>query len=268
MNEVYGQQAEAIDGRLQLAGISTVISCFGWTVDRCIDTIDNLIARGVDGLILSLPDDRDSRIIDLISSADVPVVLLDREVPGALYDAVLTDHSVGMFDAIRHLDEVGRTKIGLIVMSPRTRPGRSCLAFYAQALTTLGIEYSPNLVVQTEELSNETGRAATKYLLTQGVNAIIAATPMVSLAGVMAELALAGVEYPKDVSLIGFHEHELSLLKYPRLSVITREVRDIGTVAGDLLVDRLAKPSSPSVMKTVPTRFSLGESTDPQLPPR
>lgn len=268
LNEIYGQQAEAVDGQLQRAGISTVISCFGWSVERCLETMNNLIARGVDGLIMSLPDDRDPRIVEAVLSAEVPIVLLDREVAGAIYDAVLTEQSVGISDAIRHLKEVGRSRIGFIAMSLRTRPGRAALASYAEALTANGFEYSPSLVVQTDQFTNETGREAASYLLNQGVDAIVAATPMASLAGVMAQLADAGVSYPKDVSLIGFHEHELSLAKYPRLSVITRSVRDIGVIAGDLIVDRLAHPERPAIVRTVPTWFSVGESSDPASLPR
>lgn len=268
LNEIYGQQAEAVDGQLQLGGISTVISCFGWSVERCLETMHNLIARGVDGLVMSLPDDRDPRIVEAVTSADVPLVLLDREVAGAMYDAVLTDQSAGVSDAILHLKAVGRSKIGLIAMSPRTRPGRAAVAAYAGALTANGFEYSPPLVVQTDQFTNETGRESMAYLLTQGVDAVIAATPMVSLAGVMAQLADAGVSYPRDISLVGFHEHELSLAKYPRLSVITRSVRNIGVISGDLIVERLADPSGPAIVRTVPTWFSLGESSDPQSAPR
>lgn len=268
LNEIYGQQAEAVDGQLQQAGISTVISCFGWSVERCLETMQTLIARGVDGLIMSLPDDRDPRVVEAVMSAEVPIVLLDREVPGAIYDAVLTDQTVGISDAILHLKEAGRSRIGFLAMSLRTRPGRAALASYADSLTANGFEYSPSLVVQTDQFTNETGRESAAYLLTQGVDAIVAATPMASLAGVMAQLAEAGVSYPKDVSLIGFHEHELSLAKYPRLSVITRSVPDIGVIAGELILNRLARPAGPAVVRTVPTWFSLGESSDPRTTPR
>lgn len=268
LNEIYGRQAEAVDGQLQQAGISTVISCFGWSVERCLETMNTLVARGVDGLIMSLPDDRDPRIVEAVTSAEVPIVLLDREVAGGIYDAVLTDQSVGVSDAIRHLKEVGRSRIGFIAMSLRTRPGRAALAAYADALTANGFEYSPSLVVQTDQFTNETGRESAAYLLTQGVDAIVAATPMASLAGVMAQLAEDGVSYPRDVSLVGFHEHELSLAKYPRLSVITRSVSDIGVIAGDLILNRLSHPAGPAVVRTVPTWFSLGESSDPRKPER
>jgi LacI family transcriptional regulator len=264
LNEVYAAQAEAVDTVLRPNGKLTVVSTFGWSVDACIDTIHTLRGRGIDGLIVGLPDDSDPRIVEVISEAGPPVVLLDREIPGVIYDAVLTDQEPGMFEAIRHLTSAGRRRIGLIAMTRRTRPGRAALAAYGAALTSEGIEYRPDLVVQTDTFDRESGYSAARHLISHGVDAVIAATPVAALAGVMACLADEGLAYPADVSLIGFHEHELSLAKRPKLSVIARDVREIGTIAGQMILTRLERPDDPSTVAVVPTWFVPGESSDPR----
>ncbi len=75
----------------------------------------------------------------------------------------------------------------------------------------------------------------------------------------------AGVTFPSDISLVGFHENELSLAKHPRLSVINRAVSEIGEVAGRMMLQRLADPDQPALVETLPTWFVIGESSDPRL---
>jgi LacI family transcriptional regulator len=264
LNEVYGRQAEGVDAVLRDAGVLTVISCFGWSVQDCLQTMTTLIGRGIDGLILALPDDRDPRIQRAVLESPVPLVILDREVPGAIYDSVMTDQFPGMSAAVTHLSEVGRHRIGLIAMTPRTRPGRTALAAYSQSLGENGLEYRPDLIVQTDTFDGPSGAAAAEYLLSKDVDAILSATPMSALAGVLHQLGDAGVSFPDDVSLIGFHENELSLAKHPRLSVINRSVGEIGEVAGQMMLRRLADPAQPAMVETLPTWFVAGESSDPR----
>lgn len=263
LNEVYAAQAEGVDSVLRPNGELSVVSSYGWTVEACVDTLKTLYGRGVDGLIVGLPDDTDQRMISAVIDAPVPIVLLDREVRGAVYDAVLTDQTGGMSEAVSHLASVGRSQIGLIAMTPKTRPGRAALSAYATALNDQGFEYRPDLVVQTDTFDRDAGFRAAEHLLSKGANAVIAAAPMATLAGVMVYLSSVDISFPRDVSLVGFHEHELSLAKHPRLSVITRDVTGIGKTAGELMLKRLANATEPAEVRTVPTWFVNGESSDP-----
>ncbi len=263
LNEVYAVQAEGVDAILRPHGELSVVSSFGWTVEACVDTIATLCGRGIDGLIVGLPDDTDPRMVRAVIESPVPMVLLDREVMGSAHDAVLTDEAPGMSHAIAHLALVGRSKIGMIAMTLKTRPGRATLSAYTAALNDEGLEYRPDLVVQTNTFDRVSGFRAAARLVASGVDALIVATPMASLAGVIGYLSNLNMSYPRDISLVGFHEHELSMAKRPRLSVITRDVRGIGELAGELMLTRLANLEGPPVIRTVPTWFVTGESSDP-----
>lgn len=264
LNEVYGRQAEGVDRVLRESGVLTVISTSSWSVDSCLSMMNTLVGRGVDGLILALPDDRDPRMLSAVIEAKVPLVLIDREIPGAIYDAVMTDQYPGMSAAITHLASVGRRSIGIIAMTPKTRPGRVALAAYATSLGESGLEYRPDLVAQSDTFDGDSGYAAAKHLVSRNVDAIVAAVPMAALAGVMRYLGDHAVTYPEDISLVGFHENELSLAKHPRLSVISRAVVEIGEIAADMMIRRLADPSQPALVETLPTWFVPGQSSDPK----
>lgn len=265
LNEIYSQKAEGVDESLRVQDVSTVVSFFGWSVEKFIDSMEGLISRGVDGLVASLPSDRDERIQECIRNSKVPVVLLDREVDLATNDAVLTDSWIGIHDSIAHLAQVGRSRIGLITMSASNRPGRVFHEHYLKALGEFGLlEQSEGLLVRTNDLSIDSGRRAITDLLARGIDAVIAATPMAPLSGVMTGITDSGLSFPRDVSLVGLHENELSLAKFPKLSVIDRSLRSLGVAAGEMILARIADPSRPPDIRTFPTYFSRGESSDPQ----
>jgi LacI family transcriptional regulator len=268
LNEIYSQKAEGVDQSLRAENVSTVVSFFGWSVEKFIDSMEGLISRGVDGLVTSLPSDRDERVQECIRNSKVPVVLLDREVDGANNDAVLTDSWVGIHDAIAHLAQVGRSRIGLITMSASTRPGRVFNEDYLKALDEYGLsQQSEGLLVRTNDFSIDSGRRAITDLLARGIDAVIAATPMAPLSGVMGGITDAGLSFPRDVSLVGLHENELSLAKFPKLSVIDRSLKSLGVAAGEMILARIADPARQLDIRTFPTFFSRGQSSDPQDAP-
>lgn len=267
LNEVYGAQAESIDEVLRAHGVATVVSCSGWSAVQCIERMEMLVGRNVDALILAPPDDRHPLLTAAIRNVSKPVVLIDREVTGAVYDAVLTDQRPGIEAAVQHLVEVGRKSIGLITMTARTRPGRAAITAFGAVLEGLGQEYRPDMVVQSDTFDAASGYRCTEHLLSLGIDALVAGGPMSSMAGVVECLRNKGIDFPVDLSLIGSHENELSSAKLPRLSVVTRDIERIGAIAGELALERLSNPSGPSILRTVETFLVLGDSSDPRALP-
>jgi len=56
--------------------------------------------RRVDGLILSCSDESDVRLGDIVRELEIPVVLLDRELPVPRAHRVLVDHRQGIVEAV------------------------------------------------------------------------------------------------------------------------------------------------------------------------
>ena len=78
-----------------------------------------LLQRRVDGLLLSLAAERDSDTVRTLEGIDVPVVLIDRELPASVRaSSVLSDHRAGMRAAVGHLLALGHRRIGMILGQP------------------------------------------------------------------------------------------------------------------------------------------------------
>lgn len=75
--------------------------------------IDTLLNRQVDGLILLPPAHSEQQIRELRQQG-IPFVLLDRYFPSIRTSYVILDNYQAAYDAVQHLVDTGRKRIGMI----------------------------------------------------------------------------------------------------------------------------------------------------------
>ena len=77
--------------------------------------LDLLVAKRVDGILLTKsPGDLSPPTMNLLSSLNVPIVLMMRTYPGLTGDAVITDDLQGSFEAVSHLARIGHQTIAMV----------------------------------------------------------------------------------------------------------------------------------------------------------
>jgi LacI family transcriptional regulator len=219
-------------------------------------------ARRVDGMILSLASDRAQSTIDAIAQVDVPVVLIDRDLPVELRASIVrNDHRSGMRSAVEHLLDLGHRRIALITGGRDIWPVRERLAGMAAAVAARGI--SDETVSLIGSLSAEHGEASTEQLLTMvpRPTAIIAGGNQV-LAGCVRALVRHGTRIPQDVSLVTCDEVDLSELHSPPIASVSRDTLQLGRVAAELLLERVAQSTRPRTV-LLPTSFTPTGSAGP-----
>jgi LacI family transcriptional regulator len=239
-----------------------------------------LTERRVDGLIICPANGEDrSHLSDLVASG-LPIVLLDRAIPGLACDVVGLDNRQAAAEATRCLVAQGHTRIAIVTGGPKSveprlrRPGMKGVenisvttmgaraAGYRDVLAAAGIELRPDFL-SADGFHRENAVTATKALmsLTDPPTAILAFDSMLSL-GVLLALRELGLRCPDDVSLIGFDDAEWAEVVTPPLSVLRQPVYEIGAKACDLLVDRIAgvarRPSQHRLKGHLIERSSVG----------
>jgi LacI family transcriptional regulator len=261
LNEVFSEIASQLDRELSAHGFNLLIATSNWETDRDLLTLEALHSRGVDALVISLADDRNPEIGAYLRSLDRPIVLLDREVRGVVSDSVLTDQRGGVTQAVEHLAGLGHRSIGLITMSPRTRPGREAYANYAAACAAWNLRCDPELTIQSDHFDPRAGRSGVDRLVSAGADAIMALGPMGLVTGVLERLGESNLRIPDDISVISYDENPLAFVKPPRLTVIARPIGEIGRLASQLVTTRLANLEASPRVEVVQTRLIVRDST-------
>lgn len=237
--------------------------------------------RRVDGLVVSPSESGDVDHLMAAIRSGIPVVLLDRRIPGLPADTVGIDNRAAAREATTRLLSLGHKRIALVTGAPpvaaellggaRLRGVERAVgstaglraAGYRDALLAAGLE--PDLrYISADGFRRDDAARATGALLAlpEPPTAIIALDSILAL-GVLQGLADLGVTCPAKVSVIGFDDADWAEAVSPPLTVVAQPVHRIGEVAGELLLARLAGHSRRPVHRRLPTTFIERSSTAP-----
>lgn len=204
--------------------------------------IDVLVSKQVDGLIITSTSENASHLSDL--SRHVPIVLLDRSIPKAQFDAVVVNNAEGALDAVSHLINLGHTRIGLVSGPKRVTTMAERVAGYKKALQQHNLPVNPQLMFHGD-LKESGGYQGLRHLmqLPEPPTAILSTNNRTTTGVLMAAREL-GLVIPRDFSIIGFDDMPWMSLLQPPLSVVKQPTYELGVRAAELLFERMGNPDS------------------------
>lgn len=172
------------------------------------------------------------------ANCKLPVVIVDRHM-GHAFDRVLMDHHQGLYQAMNHLITLGHRRVALFVSSASTRPGREKLAGYQAALRDAGLPFDDALVYMPRSwLESSRSRMTEMLRLAEPPTAIIAlGTQMLS--GAVRVAREAGMEVPRDLSVIGIGTMETLDLMYPPVTALRYNFERSAQATVQLMLDRI-----------------------------
>jgi len=201
------------------------------------------------------------RIVELLTRAGIPVVLIDRDVvpfPGrSPYDLVGIDNRRAAYVLTRHMVDAGCRHLAFI---GRPDAAPSCVARsrgFRDALLDAGLEANPKRLyhIDPQDLAGLERVASDPDL--DGIicsNDYMAATMMRILEGLSRRV-------PDDVKVAGFDDvRYASLLSVP-LTTIRQPCADLGEAAMRVMAERLRNPSMPARDVLLDFRLIVREST-------
>ncbi|MBN2355746.1 substrate-binding domain-containing protein, partial [candidate division KSB1 bacterium] len=188
---------------------------------------NQLLKHGIAGLIFmptAAEPAKNNLIIEKFKQKNIPVVLADREIPGAEYDMVTTDNFHGAFTLTDYLISKGHRKIA-ITLSTLFSSERTRLEGYKAALKHHHIKIDPSIIFTTEERFIEKQyREFARFILSQRekYSVIFAGNDPIAYIiynvaselniSIPAELSLAGYD---DLAFSGSHPMELTTIHQP-----------------------------------------------------
>ena len=263
-NPLYASIVTAAQRELARKGYAVVITTSDSEADRDKEMARVLRLRQVDALIVSLADETHRGVIEELNRFDGPVVLLDRHVPdlGAA-SSVETDHGDGMRQATEHLVEHGHERIALVTGPPQVRPTAQRVEAFRAVHRTYGLT-SPQRFIRSGSFQPNFGEVATRDLLSMPCppTALIAGGNLL-LTGVLRAFRRLGLQPGQDLSLISCDDVPLSELHTPSITVINRDISELGRSGARLALEHLSDPDTPPRKIVLPTSLVLRESTRP-----
>jgi len=233
-------------------------------IDRMLDeTLTwSFIDLGVDGLVLAGSIPMSQAIID--AASQIPTVAvggrgLDVDLPRA--DILANDNHLGGTLAVRHLIELGHTRIAHIHGLPSVA-GRLRMQGYEDTMRAAGL--GDYVHIEAGDMSEEGGYRSTVRLLSRPdrPTAIFAANDLTCVGALSAATAL-GIAVPEELSLAGFDNSLFARLRALWLTSVDGTAYQMGQQAGQMLLRRIEDPGAPAQIRLLPPKLEVRGSTGP-----
>lgn len=263
-NPIFASAARAAQGVLEDAGYMLVLASSGSGAGAEAASVRLLSQRRMDGIIGFFRRENEPATLAALREFDGGLVLFDRDMDLDA-DLLLTDHANGVLAATRLLLDLGHRRIALVGGATAVYPGRERVRGFLEAFRNHGLEQpAPNLI-RVDSLEADYGFRETSSLLFSDARptAIVAAGNQV-LEGVIAAVRAANLVVPRHLSLVGFDDSQAARVFAPPITVISRDVAQMGRMAAQMVLERMGEGRDRPPRKVIlPTQILLRESCGP-----
>ena len=204
--------------------------------------------------------DRHDPEVEKLVRADIPVMAVDLDVVHDHTSFVASDNIGGARLAVRHLHELGHTRIATIAGPSNTKPGADRTLGYRAEMRELGLTIPPGYEVEGDFYPESAERAMQSMLaLTEPPTAVFAAADMMAV-GAIRTLRSAGLLVPDDIAIVGFDDIRVAELLSPPLTTVRQDMVGIGLAAGRALVEQIENPDVTPPVLTLPVELVVRAS--------
>ena len=221
--------------------------------------LEVMYEENVAGIILAsaISGDYDPQL----PNGHIPMVALDRVVSARELDTVLADNIEGAKTAVTHLLSLGHSRVGAIIGAQGITSSLERQAGYEQALTDFGLPVDPELIRKVDLRQAEDSRHQMLELLAlpNRPTAVFTGNALITLAA-LAAVHEAGLRIPEDIALVSFDDVPWGQLLNPPLTAVSQPTYQLGKMAAEMLVARIANPSGPTTTVRLPLTLVVRES--------
>jgi LacI family transcriptional regulator len=243
-NPFFPPMVRGIEDRLLPEGYTALLVNTEGDFERERRGVAALSARQADGLIFA-PSPAAAGLVQELTMTGTALVLVNRRVEGAAAFAVTPDDRRGAAMAVAHLVAHGHRQIAHVGGPQAFSPALDRREGFVDALEASGLAADPRLEAFASGFTEGAGVEPTRRLLASGAafTAIVAANDLLAVDAIDV-LREAGLECPRDVSVVGFNDMPFAERIRPPLTTVRNSPYEIGRQAASLLLEQITEPEA------------------------
>jgi LacI family transcriptional regulator len=235
---IFARSTQTLQTTLAGAGYQLLVASHDYDPAIELQVVRVLQQRGVDAMVL-VGSDHAPGLWKSLRTWGKPTLLTwscDPRLPSIGFD----NEAAGRM-ATEHLLSLGHRRIGVISgLTSHNDRARSRIEGVRQALKQAGLKLAPSLL--TEQPFNPNGGRVGLHALMQArqpPTAIFCGNDLLAI-GALLEAQRMGLKVPRQLSICGVDNHELSEAINPGLTTISLPTQDLGRITADSVLAALA----------------------------
>ncbi|WP_318492023.1 substrate-binding domain-containing protein [Photobacterium leiognathi] len=253
-NPFFGEVVKGVERSCYQQGYSLILCNTEGDHQRMHESINTLLQKRVDGLILMCATLEGEHFDIFEHYADIPVVVMDWGPMQFTSDKIQDNSLRGGYMAAKYLIDAGHSEIGCITGPLDRIQAEMRYNGYLQAMDEAGFSVEPSWVVEAD-FECEGGYNAFTQLYANGAlpSALVVANDMMAM-GVINAANEVGIQIPEQLSIIGYDDIHIAKFMSPSLTTIHQPKYRLGQAAVETLLTRLDEPeTAPRIIELEPT---------------
>lgn len=261
-NPFFAILFRGIEDALAASGYSVIMANTDDDPERERRSIDMLRGRQVDGLILATVR-REDPTIAALTAAGFPFVLVNRHTDPMPGNAVVPDDFAGAASAVEHLIALGHRRIAHIAGSDEMSTGHTRCCGYTDTIRRHHLPSNPEMIVRGN-FREAGGYKAMQRLLDLPLppTAVFAVNDLAAI-GAMRAIEEAGLQVPRDISVVGFNDLSSAIGTTRLLTTLRLPLHDMGRAAAERLLAQITSEVDSLEPVMIPVELVVRESTGP-----
>lgn len=261
-NAIFANGIQAFQKHLSVRGYQMLLATSEYDIDKEMQQAINLVSRGVEALAIFGRSQRQA-LLDFVQQRRLPYVHVGVDHAPQKGYCIGFDNQLAMDQVVRYLVDMRHTRIAMIAgVTAHNDRAMDRVKGVRRALKAHGLTLPAHYLLE-RPYEIESSREAMRALLQlpNPPTAVICGNDVLAL-GALIEAARMGVAVPRQISVIGFDDLEISRHFVPSLTTVRVPTEQMWERAADYLDRRL---QGETITKSLDIDVSLivRESTGP-----
>jgi LacI family transcriptional regulator len=261
-NPYFAEIARSVEDACAAQGYGVILCNSDSRRERQKNAVEVLASNRVGGLIL-VNVGMTRREAAIFENLEIPLVMLDREIPGFPVDSIQVDNALGGRQATEHLLSLRHRHIACLGGPSQVSPSSDRVKGYVQALKDAGIEMDPDLIFRGDFTPEGGYRCAQRMMARKKPlpTALFACNDLMAF-GAITAFCENRLRIPEDISVVGFDDIRLASYFNPALSTVAQPRQEMGHMAVSLLLERMNQgDNTPNKQVLLKTELRVRESS-------
>ena len=228
--------------------------------------VRRMLERKVEGVAV-LTFGSEESVLDQLAVHSVPMVLAEFHLSDPNVSTILLDYSAGIGAAVKHLHNLGHTRIGFLAGPRSLHSAITRQNNFQEAIAEAGLKVHKNWIIGCDHtLKGGVAGFAKLWALPNRPTALLCSNDMTAI-GVLRAVYMAGLRVPEDLSVIGLDDIDFAEFTLPPLTTIRLSRVDLAKAAFDALLLQAENANGTAIQREFLVSTSLvvrGSTAAPQ----
>jgi DNA-binding LacI/PurR family transcriptional regulator len=261
-NPFFPELIKSIEAAAFERGYNVILLNTNYDAKRAADYVRRLIELKVAGVAL-MTSELHPPLINELAREHVRVVFHNLGTAGEHMSNIRVDYAVGIEESVHHLVSLGHRHIAHIAGPNQFRSSIIRREAFLDSMSR-HLSNGSTQDIYEGDFKFEGGRRAASEILSQRSlpTAVVVSNDMMAL-GAMQEFRAAGLDVPRDISVVGFDDIAFAAFADPPLTTVCSPRTEIGRRAVEALMMTIERPDQPGIEIRIPTYLITRSSTAP-----